>query len=481
LKRAIFIFLILSKLIYAQPDSLWSGIYDYRWQNDECRAACITNEYEILLAGYSTIRGTSQALVMRIDSDGEKVWERLYGREIQERRLRDQIYGISEMTDSSIVFVGETNSYGDHGTYNGWVMRVTENGDSLWSVVFPSVTRELYDVAATPDSGCIVCGLGGGEVEGGSGRLLKLDKNGELQWIRGYGGSSNLKSVVMTRDGGYAATGRTSSLGAGMHDFYLVKTDERGEIEWQETYGTVATDRGETLIQTEDGGYFLGGKTLIDNFEGNYWVVKTDSLGEMEWESQFGYIRSNVCYSVFETNDHGFIAVGEGGSPDRSHQFGDDFFIVRTDSAGNMLWELFLGIAAEESCIAGFTIENDSYAFCGEIVNNFWIVKTGPDPVLNGINEPPEVYYPGEILLHDIYPNPFNSSTTINYTLPKRMSIKLGVYDLMGRKLDLFEHMYKHAGKHQFIWDAGDVPSGQYLIKLEAQKEISSKSVMLIR
>ena len=84
MKRTLFVFLILSKLIYAQPDSLWSGVYDYRWQNLSCRAACITNEYDIFLAGYQTFRTQRQGCVMRIDANGEKVWERLYGGESEE-------------------------------------------------------------------------------------------------------------------------------------------------------------------------------------------------------------------------------------------------------------------------------------------------------------------------------------------------------------------------------------------------------------
>jgi len=417
---------------------------------------------------------------MRIDANGEKVWERLYGGESEERRMSDRIYGIDMSSDGNIIFTGISDSYGDR-MFDGWVMKISEDGDSLWSTVFPFVTSELYDVATTPDSGCIVCGLGGGDVEGGSGRLLKLDKNGELQWIRGYGGSSSLKSVVMTRDGGYAAVGRTSSFGAGMHDFYLVKTDERGEVEWQETYGTEATDWGETLIQTEDGGFLLGGMSKVDDPAGNIWIVRTDAEGDFLWENQYGEGWDDFCYSLLEQPDGGFVASGVGSSPNR-RAFGDDFYAVRMDSVGEFQWELFLGTQGSEKCYAGFRIENNSFAFCGEAGNSyFWIVKTGPDPVLNGINEPPEVYYPDEIQLHDIFPNPFNSTATINYVLPRRISIELGVYDLMGRKLNMLENMYKHAGKHQFIWDARDVPSGQYLIRLETQEETNTKNVMLIR
>jgi len=285
----------------------------------------------------------------------------------------------------------------------------------------------------------------------------------------------------MTRDGGYAAAGRTSSFGAGMHDFYLVKTDERGEVEWQETYGTESTDWGETLIQTEDGGYLLGGTSKVDDPAGNIWIVRVDADGELLWENQFGGGWGEDCNSLLEQPDGGFVLSGVGGPRNRM-ELGDNFYIVRMDSAGEFQWELFLGTPDSEKCYAGFRIENNSFAFCGEIGrNNFWIVKTGPDPVLNGIIEPPEVYYPGEILLQDIYPNPFNSTTTISYTLPYSMSIELGAYDIIGRKLNLLENMYKHAGKHQFIWNARDFPSGQYLIRLETKEETKTKNVMLIR
>ena len=103
-----------------------------------------------------------------------------------------------------------------------------------------------------------------------------------LMWNKTYGGTAaeRAHSIVKTSDGGYAIAGDTSSLGAGSNDFWLVKTDASGNVEWNQTYGGTGNDRAYSVVEALDGGYATVGYT--ESFgagTSDFWVVKTDEYG----------------------------------------------------------------------------------------------------------------------------------------------------------------------------------------------------------
>ena len=101
-------------------------------------------------------------------------------------------------------------------------------------------------------------------------------------WSRTYGGASSdyAEAMVQTSDGGYALAGYTRSFGAGSYDFWLVKTDEYGVMEWNHTYGGAGIEHAYALVETSDGGYALaGGKRSFDTGSDDFWLAKTDEHG----------------------------------------------------------------------------------------------------------------------------------------------------------------------------------------------------------
>ena len=104
-------------------------------------------------------------------------------------------------------------------------------------------------------------------------------------WSQTYGGTEidQAFSLVATSDGGYAIAGSTSSSGAGQ-DFWLVKTDAFGNMQWNKTYGGTGADVARSLVATPDGGYAIAGTYdyIMDIFfsnRGDFWLVKTDENG----------------------------------------------------------------------------------------------------------------------------------------------------------------------------------------------------------
>lgn len=154
-------------------------------------------------------------------------------------------------------------------------------------------------------------------------------------WSKTYGGVGDevAHSLVYTSDGGYALAGYTVSFGAGWEDFWLVKTDEFGNMEWNQTYGGIDADLAFSLVETSDGGYAIAGKTYSFGAEGSdFWLVKTDEFGNIEWSERYGGPGEDSGHSLVETSDGGFAIAG------LTYSYGagaSDFWLVKTDRYGN--------------------------------------------------------------------------------------------------------------------------------------------------
>jgi len=169
------------------------------------------------------------------------------------------------------------------------------------------------------------------------GSFLVVLVNAEPSWVmwsKTFGGTDydQAYSLVKTSDGGYALAGNTYSFGAGDSDFWLIKTDGSGNVEWNRTYGGAGYDLASSLVQTSDGGYGLAGGTRSLGFgNSDVWLVKTDDSGNMEWNHTYGGERNNGANSLVETSDGGFALAGG------TESFGAgsyDVWFIRTNEQG---------------------------------------------------------------------------------------------------------------------------------------------------
>lgn len=173
--------------------------------------------------------------------------------------------------------------------------------------------------------------------------VMKTNSSGATQWTTTVGGSGNdyAYSIVNTFDGGVAICGSTSSFGAGGDDVYLSKLDASGNLLWSKTYGGTGADQGWELVQTPDSGFCIAGQTSSFGVSPtDFYVVRTDANGSLLWDKKIGASgEADIAYAITNTNDGGFAVAGTGytwtGTGSTSS---NDFYIVKLDANGNMTW-----------------------------------------------------------------------------------------------------------------------------------------------
>jgi hypothetical protein len=266
-------------------------------------------------------------------------------------------YGGVEVEEAYSLIEASDGGYALAGD-GGLFVKADEHGDVEWTRAY-----EGYSLVAASDGGYALAGFKSSSTTSLEFHLVKIDANGNLEWSQTYGGDSYeyAYSLVETPDGGYALAGYTNSFGVERHDCLLVKTDRYGNLEWNRTYGGAQYDGAYSVIVTSDGGFVLAGyEDLKSNFAGsNFWLIKTDAYGNMLWNKTYSKSSTDVVYCVIETMDGGFALAGSTGF---LNLITDDIWVVKTDEYGNVEWNRTYGDGDGRAIIE---LSDGSYVFAG--------------------------------------------------------------------------------------------------------------------
>jgi predicted secreted protein len=274
---------------FVKVDSLgsmeWNQTYGGANQ-DEALSVVQTSDGGYLIAGETWVNdGSDQDLwLIKIDAEGNMQWNRPYGGPSQETP-----FSLIETFDSGFVVAGRTRSFGA-GSSDCWLVKVDSLGNMMWNQTYGGEEADhIESIVQTADGGFVLGATSESFTSGWTECwLIKTDNLGNMMWNKTYGGNETdwIHSLIITSDGGFAFVGETDSFGAGSRDFYLVKTDSDGNVEWSRTYGGEDLDFGQSLVETLDGGFVLAGNTKSFGAGGyDVWLIKTSSLGIPEFSS----------------------------------------------------------------------------------------------------------------------------------------------------------------------------------------------------
>jgi len=284
---------------------------------------------------------TTDILLIKTNFEGDTIQQLIIN---DDTAYYARLQNFLTINDSS--FIGLLTSYdltlnnaGDYGLIN-----FTESGEVVWQRKYGSdTTQEISQrFIKCSDKGYAIIGqITWGEDEDGDMYLVKTDSIGNFEWDNYYGGSlfEAGTSLQQTTDKGFLLLGWSRTYGAGERDWYLVKTDSMGNEEWFETYGDVFSQSPETIIELQDGNYLMiggGGNGGGNATKGR--MIKINQQGEVIWEKDYTYptgTGSNRLVQGVELSDNSLVVAGFTNKASE----GDAGWLVKTDSAGNLLWQ----------------------------------------------------------------------------------------------------------------------------------------------
>ena len=242
--------------------------------------------------------------------------------------------------------------------------------------------------------------------------IIKFDEEGNQEWQKFYGGSKDDKAekIIKTKDQGYAIVGRSKSNdmdvnnNEGLNDIWVTKIDLVGDIQWEKSFGYSGTDKGFSITQTQDNGFFIVGISDLniqngDNINtnsssrhagGDFCAIKLNPNGETHWIYYFGGTFTDTPYAALESNDGNFIIVGSSDSSDGDisvNKGSYDYWVIKISPQGDLVWEKSYGGSEidkareiTETVDGNFMIVGDTRSSNDDVNNNYgsadvWIIK----------------------------------------------------------------------------------------------------------
>lgn len=289
-------------------------------------------------------------LVYKLDKTGKKLWRKnlggIYG---------DAAHSISAASDGGFLVAGETKSY-VHGTPDHdrdlLLYKLNGNGVKLWRKNFGGLKDDYAEsVLGIPGGGGVLVGVTSSFTQGVDDDqdvlVYKLNALGGKVWRRNLGELYNdyPKEVEATTAGEYVIVGGTRLSEYGDLDFMVYKIDASGTPVWRRTFGGGSDDFAESVDMTTDGGFIVGGRTYsYGNGQQDMLFYKLDANGQKRWRKSYGGDRTEACFSVVQTSDGGYLAVGYTYTYVHGTLGSDtDILVYKLDANGNKLWRKNLG------------------------------------------------------------------------------------------------------------------------------------------
>jgi hypothetical protein len=337
--------------------------------------------------------GLRDCWVVKLDSSGSIQWQNTIGGD-----SIDIVSSIMQTSDGEYVCGASSKSNisldkteNNLGGYDYWIFKLDANGNILWQNTIGGNNDDYLSSLVQTTDGGYVCGgysnsnISGDKTESSMGNfdywVVKVDSMGNIQWQNtiGGGGRDFLYSLGATTDGGFICGGYSESNAGGdktencmgTGDYWVVKLNSTGGVQWENTIGGSDGDVGRGIAQTSDGGYIFGGYSK-SNISGDkteacigncdYWVVKLDGTGNIQWQNTIGGNDFDFLDSFIATADGGSICAGTSTSPISGDKTENnigiggwaDYWIVKLDASGNIQWQNTIGGALEDEmrCIA---------------------------------------------------------------------------------------------------------------------------------
>ncbi|WP_261511717.1 T9SS type A sorting domain-containing protein [Chryseobacterium paludis] len=399
--------------------------------------------------------------LVKLNQQGDQVWEKYFA-----GNNHDYLSATVATQDGGFLLSGTTYSSkgldkkeNSKGGSDIWVIRINEFGDELWQKTLgTSADEEARVVIQTTDLGFFVAGNVQNSFKGYGSKdilIIKLDKNGKeiSQLVLGGRGLDEVEKMIPTKDGGAllgiysrsSANGSKQTENFGEGDYWIIKLDKSGKVEWEKNYGGKGDDHLRTLGLTSNG-YIIGGESRSER-SGNktvgieegtdVWLISLNERGDEEWQKSYNFKNRDILMGMSvihsaEDKTKGILLGGYTQAEGRIEAEDETFWILYIDQAGNEQWRKHVSGESRqrEERLSDLKFNRDgSIILAGtsatELGKENWkIVKLG-DKQVNQLIEKQDI---------KIYPNPVSDYTYVEIGFDFKEA-EINLYDMGGRQL----------------------------------------------
>lgn len=393
----VLLLVFFAQITFAQaPNIQWQKTYGGS-HYDAATSVLQTVDGGYIVAGFSESNdgdvtgnhGSEDYWIVKIDNNGAIQWQKSLGGNSQ-----DFVSDIKQTSDGGYVVVGSSSSTDVNttlGSWDCWIVKLSSSGDIQWKKAYGGSGMDMaFAIQQTSDGGYIMAGSSpsnDGDATENHGRtdawIIKLNGNGAIQWQKSFGGSGDesATAIQQTADGGYVFAGFTTSNDGdvtdnhgGLKNWWFVKLNSNGVIQWQKPIRGDRANEAKSIQKTSDGGYIVAGysQSYNGNFGGyleyNYMIVKLDSSGVIQWQKSLGGSKDDQANAIQQTSDGCYIVAGysfsNNGNPSGNHGQ-SDFWIVKLDNNGGIQWQKSLGGSGYDSASSIQQTSDGGYIIAG--------------------------------------------------------------------------------------------------------------------
>ncbi|MFC7774004.1 T9SS type A sorting domain-containing protein [Flavobacterium sp. GCM10027622] len=503
-----------------------------------------TSDDGFLIAGSTTSNRTGNMTqankgdldywVCKMDAHNNLLWQKTYG-----GSGMDLLQSVKATSDGGYILAGISTSgkngdklYACQGSTDYWIVKIDNAGGIQWqNTIGGNGQEKLSSIVQTADGGYAIAGSSSSakskpdangviashlKKEDSKGGLdfwmVKLEANGRVSWQKTLGGrfQDELKVIQPLANneyliGGYSnspQSGDKTSNTIGLGDYWILKVDATGSIIWQQTLGGTGDDVLVSLMQTQDGGFIVGGNSGPESQSSNnrktqnsnktksnakgtdLWVIKLDSEGVSDWQETFNFGTNDVFSTLTEDTDGTLLIGGFAQSELKNKGTGlriskekegiNDYIALKIDGKGKELWSQTIGSRGDEVLKKVIPTKDGGYLLAGTSNgeksrdknnkiggNDYWIVK-----LKNTEKKKIE-----KILA--AYPNPAVSSTNVSINFEYERGTAT-LYDINGRQLQVKQLN----GEQEIPFALNNLPQGVYLINVSTNNGTQAVKIL---
>lgn len=377
--------------------------------------------------------------------------------------------------DGNYFVLGAANSAG--GDQNMYLMKVKDNCDTIFTKMYGGFgNEEAKEMVRTPDGNYAIIGASNSSPSTNNDmRLYKIDPSGNVLWMKTYGTSQyeSARSIKVTPDGGFIIAGKTAVDPLSMASLYLVKTDVNGDTMWTKTIsGGASSFEGKSIIANSDGTYILALDDSTASHDSDVRIMKLDNSGGIVWNKSYGGTDKDICKTIRPTSDGGYIVSSVARS------FGwvnPDMWILKLDANGDTVWTQHFGGSGHEHCYSVRQTSDGGYIAVGHARSfsaswEVYLVKMDASGVV-GIEE-----FAADNKL-SLYPNPSDGSLNVDLSGMQDFT-SFRIANSLGQTV-YSEDLKALRGNQLMTVDLKNNAPGVYFVTIESSNKTITKKLIL--